>query len=118
VQGWILSGLDGRAQLLNSNTEPVANVGGWGSQIVGLQSGCGAGWQVLASQGRDLNEPDAVQAYEIVNRKPVPVSTPVEFAGPITEMWPLVGGSAAIAISRNLQTAAYEAFRLSVSCGQ
>jgi len=116
--GWVLSGLDGRAQLLNSNAEPVANVGGWGSQIVGLQSGCGAGWQVLATQSRDFNDLDAVQAYEIVNRKPVPVSTPIEFAGPITELWPLSDGSEAIAISRDLQTGAYEAFRLSVSCGQ
>jgi hypothetical protein len=114
----VLSGLDGRAELLNSNAQPVANVGGWGSQIVGLQTGCGAGWQVLASQERDLNEPDTVQAYEIVSRKPVPVSTPIEFAGPITELWPLANGSEAIVISHNLQTAAYEAFRLSVSCGQ
>jgi len=116
--GWLLSGVDGHVQLLNINAKPVAEVGGWGSQIVGLQTGCGAGWQVLASQAGDLNEPDAVQAYEIVNRKPVPVSTPVEFAGPIRELWPLADGSAAIAISRNLQTAAYEAFRLSISCGQ
>jgi hypothetical protein len=118
VPGWVLSEPDGRAQLLNSNAKPVADVGGWGSQIVGLQTGCGVGWQVLASQARDLKETDTLQAYEIVNRKPVPVSTPVEFAGPITELWPLADGSEAIAIARNLQTAAYEAFRLSVSCGQ
>ena len=116
--GWVLSGLDGRVQLLNSNAQPVANTGGWGSQIVGLQSGCGAGWQVLTTQAGDLNETDAVQAFEIVDRKPVPVSGPVEFAGPITELWPLANGSEAIAISRNLQTEAYEAFRLSVTCGQ
>jgi len=118
VPGLLFSGLDGRAQLLNGNAEPVANVGGWGSQIVGLQSSCGSGWQVLATQARDLNEPDAVQAYEIVNRKPVPVSTSLEFAGPITELWPLADGTEALAISHNLQTDTYEAFRLSVSCGQ
>jgi len=94
------------------------DVRGWGSQIVGLQTGCGSGWQVLASQAGDLNIPDAVQAYEIVNRKPVPVSSPIEFAGPITELWPLADGSRAIAIARNLQTGTYEAYRLSVSCGQ
>jgi len=116
--GWVLSGLEGRAQLLNSNAEPVMDVRGWGSQIVGLQTGCGSGWQVLASQAGDLNIPDAVQAYEIVNRKPVPVSSPIEFAGPITELWPLADGSRAIAIARNLQTGTYEAYRLSVSCGQ
>ncbi len=116
--GWVISGLDGRAQVLNSNAEPLANVGGWGSQIAGLQSGCGGGWQVLASQARDSGEPDALQAYEIVNRKPVPVSGSSDFAGPITELWPLPNGSEAIAISRNLQSGAYEAFRISVACGQ
>ena len=115
---WVLIGLDGRALLLNSNGQPVANTGRWGSQIVGLQSGCGAGWQVLTTQAGDLNETDAVQAFEIVDRKPVPVSGPVEFPGPITELWPLANGSEAIAISRNLQTEGYEAFRLSVTCGQ
>jgi hypothetical protein len=118
VPGLLLSGLDGRAQLLNSNFEPVANVGGWGSEIVGLGTSCGDGWQVLASQERGFNEPDSVQAYEIVNRKPVPVSPAIEFAGPITELWPVAGGAEAIAISRNLNTAAYEAFRLSISCSQ
>jgi len=116
VPGWVLSGLDGRAQLLNSSLQPVANVGGWGSQIVGLQTGCGAGWQVLASQARDLSQPDAVQAYEIADRKPTPASSPVEFAGPIMELLPLASGSQALAISRNLQTSTYEAFRLSISC--
>ncbi len=116
--GWILAGLDGRAILLNRNAQPVANTGGWGSQMVGLQSGCSSGWQVLTTQAGDLSEADAVQAVEIVERKPVPVSPPVEFSGPITELWPLANGSEAIAIARNLQTGAYEAFRLSVICGQ
>lgn len=116
--GWVVSGLDGRVLLLNSNAQAVANTGGWGSQIVGVQSGCGDGWQVLTTQAGDLNETDAVQAFEIVERKPVPVSGPVEFPGPITELWPRANGSEAIAIARNLQTGAYEAFRLSVTCGQ
>jgi hypothetical protein len=116
--GWIVTGLDGRAQLLNGKAEPLASVGGWGSQIVGIQSACSGGWQVLASQTQDLNQPDAVLAFEIVNRKPTPVSAPLEFAGPIVELWPLADGPEALAISRNLQTAAYEAFRLSIACGQ
>ena len=116
--GWVVTGLDGRAQVLNSSAEAVANVGGWGSQIVAIQSGCGSGWQVLATQSRDLNETDALQAYELANRKPVPVSAPLEFPGPIIELWPLAGGSEALAIVRDLQTDTYEALRISISCGQ
>jgi hypothetical protein len=118
VPGWVLSGLDGHVVLLNSNAQVVANESGLGSQIVGLPSGCGEGWQMLASQDGDLNELDAVYAFEIVDRKRVPVSGPATFDGPIMELWPLADGSGAIAIARNLQTEAYEAYRLSVSCGQ
>lgn len=118
IPGWVLGGLDGGAQLLAGNLQPVANVGGWGSQMVGLQSGCGSGWQILATQARDLNQADAVQGYEITDRKPVPVSSAAEFAGPVMELWPMADGSQAIAISRNLQTAAYEAFRLSILCSE
>jgi len=72
----------------------------------------------LATQARDLNQADAVQAYEFTDRKPVPVSSAAEFAGPVVELWPMADGSQAIAISRNLQTAAYEAFRLSILCSE
>jgi hypothetical protein len=115
---WLVTGLDSRAQLLNAEGVSLANIGGLGSAIVGLQSGCRSGWQILATQAGDFNDPDAVQAYEVVNHKAVEASVPLEFAGPLTELWPLANGSEAVAISHNLKTAEYEAFRVSISCGQ
>ena len=115
---WLLAGLDGHAQLLNGDGVSLASLSGMGSSLVGLQTGCRSGWQALATQASDFNEADAIQAYEIVNHKAVAASLPVEFAGPVMELWPSANGSEAIAISHNLKTAEYEAFRLSISCGQ
>ncbi len=114
----LLAGLDDRAELLSLNAESVAKIGGWGSALVSLQTACQSGSLVLANRAGDSSEADAVQAYEIVNRKAEAASAPVEFSGPVTELWPVADGSAAIAISHNLKTGTYEAFRLSISCGQ
>lgn len=115
---WLLAGSDGRAHLIEANGAVLATFADWGSSVASLQTGCQDGWQVLASQTGDFGETDSVQAYNITNRKTEAVSAPVEFAGPVTELWPLADGSGTIAISRNLKTSQYEAFRLSISCGQ
>jgi len=114
----LLSGLDERVQLIDSDGTSIANIGGLGSDIVGLQTGCRSGWQFLASATGDRDEPDAAQAYELVNHKAVVASTSVEFPGPVTALWLLSNGSEAMAIARNLKTEEYEAYRLSLACGQ
>ena len=115
---WLLARVDGRAQLLTANADPVASLEGLGSDIVSFSTGCQSGWQVLATSAGNSEESDAIQAYEIVNRKAVAVGTPAEFAGPVTALWPLADGSGAMAIVHNLKSASYEAIRLSITCGQ
>jgi len=115
---WLLTGLDGRAQLLNANAESVGSVEGLGSDVVSIQTGCHSGWQVLASGPGNSDDSDVIQAYEIVNRKAVAAGLPADFAGPLTALWPLANGSEAVAIFHNLKTASYEVFRLSITCGQ
>jgi hypothetical protein len=115
---WLLAGVDGRAQLLDNNAESIAHIGGLGSSLVSIHSGCQSGWQVLASRPGDLKEADVVEAYEIVNRKAVPVGAPVDFGGPVMELWAMDDWHAAIAICLDVRTGSYEAFRLSISCGQ
>ena len=115
---WLLAGVDGRAELLDNNAESIAHIGDLGSSVVSVHTGCQSGWQVLASRSGDLKEADAVEAYEIVNRKALAVSAPVEFAGPVMELWAVDEWHAAIAICLDVRTGSYEAFRLSISCGQ
>jgi hypothetical protein len=115
---WVFAGVDGHVRLIEKGAEPVATWEGWGSNIASLRSGCGKGWQLLATRPGDGTEPDAVQAFEVSGRRAVPVSAPVEFPGAVVEMWPAADGVAVKAISRNLKTGNYEAFSLSISCGE
>lgn len=115
---WLLARTDGRAQLLNANADPVASLEGLGSDIVSFSTGCQSGWQVLATSAGNSEESDAIQTYEIVNRKAVAVGAPAEFAGPVTALWLLADGSGATAIVHNLKSASYEAIRLSITCGE
>ena len=115
---WLLAGADGHARLFGKSPKPLADFEGWGSDLVGLKSGCGNGWQVLVSHAADFTQPDTLEAFEIVNRKVVSVGTPVEFPGPIVSLWLGVGGASATAVVRNLEKQRYEAFALSIACGQ
>ena len=115
---WLLAGLDGRARLYDKTSAPLATFEGWGSDLASIKTSCSGGWQVLVSGPHEYTDRDTVRAFEITNREAVAVSPPVEFAGPITALWSGSSGSSATAVSRNLETGHYEAFTLSISCGQ
>jgi len=115
---WAYAGVDGRVQILDKGPEPVGIIDGWGSDIVGLKTGCGSGWQILATRSGDSTTSDAVQAFEISGRQAVPASAPLEFPGPVTALWAAPDGASAMAATRNTETGKYEAFRLSITCGR
>jgi len=115
---WIFAAADGRAHIYISSSEPALvadqwSTGQWGSDIAAIQTPCGA--RVLASRPTSLDEPDAIQSYEIVNNAPNPAGPALEFSGPITALWS--AGNTATAVSRDLQTGRYAAFSLAPHCG-
>jgi hypothetical protein len=114
----ILSGLDGQALLYEDLPQPIATFTGWGSDIAAITSGCGAAWQVLATRPGDWTQPDAIQAFEIIERQTVAVTQPLDFDGPVMDLWPASGGKSANVVVRNLKTGQYEAYSLSLSCGR
>ncbi|MGA8100586.1 MAG: hypothetical protein WB869_00445, partial [Candidatus Acidiferrales bacterium] len=59
-----------------------------------------------------------IQLYQIGDRQAVAVGQPISFAGPVRALWAASGGDSARAISQNLQTGAYEASSISISCGR
>jgi hypothetical protein len=115
---WLFAEADGQLHAVDGMTDLVVSAGGWGSDIASVKSTCGAGWQVLASNSSDGTTSDAVRAFQFPDRDPVPVSEPVDMGGPVLSLWTEPAGTSAVAVSRNLQTGRYEAFRLAVSCGQ
>jgi hypothetical protein len=113
----VVTGVDGRVHLFDAAGAAAGSFGGWGSDVAAMETGCGAGRQVLATRPGDAGDADAVQAFEIAGRQPVAVSAPLEFTGPVTAIWP-AGPASALAISKDLKTGQYAAFRISLTCSR
>jgi len=113
---WLLAMLDGHTQIFDAWLDPVGTVASWGSDIAGTEANCGGGSQVLATRPGDAGEPDAIQAFAIVNRAASPLTAPMEFAGPVTALWRLSADSA-LAVVRDPLTGRYAAYVITVFCG-
>jgi hypothetical protein len=112
---WLLATVDGPLQALDGAAPGTVNPQHWGSDLASLHSGCGSGWQVLASGDSDSGA-DTVQAFEVPDREPVAVSPPVEFSGNITALWTNKEGNGAVAVSHDSTKGIYEAFLLTLAC--
>ena len=112
---WLLAMVDGRVRLFDESFEPAGDINAWGSDIVGTDARCAGGSQVLATRPGGA-EPDAVQAFAIVNRAAVPLGAPAEFPGPVTALW-VSGQASALAVSKNITTGKYAAYLLTLVCG-
>lgn len=113
-----IAGLDGRTYLFEKSATQAGVIDSWGSDIAGVDAGCGSRRQILTALANNAIERGAIQAFEIVHRKAVAVSAIFEFPGPVTALWPIPAQDAAIAVTRDLKTGKYAAFHLSISCGR
>lgn len=113
---WLMTLIDGRTQIFDNALDPLANISGWGSDVVGISARCGGGSQVLATRATDSNEPDAIQAFTIANRAATPLAPPVTFAGPVTALWPS-STTSALAVAHDPATGKFQAYALTMVCG-
>jgi hypothetical protein len=97
-------------------TKPIFMQGRTVDSYVALAPACGIGPLTLVTGPGDWTEPDFIQAFGLKNQADA-VSEKVQFPGPILALWESEDGKSARAVSRNLQTGAYEASIVSVSCG-
>jgi hypothetical protein len=111
---WVLAGVDGRAQIYDSDFTAVGTVANWGSDIAGTAVRCGAAEPVLATRPGESGE--AVQAWTVADRQAGPAGPPLSMPGPVTALWP--DGDAALAVVRDGTTGNYAAYRLTLACGQ
>ena len=114
---WLFAGVDGALRVTDGINERVIAPRGWGSDVAAVMNGC-AGPQALITQAGDSATPDAVVALDVPEREPQVVSDPLEFSGPITALWTAADGNSVVAVSKNLKTGNYEAYALTVVCGQ
>lgn len=114
---WAFAAVDGQIHFLDGVGDQAFGQLGWGSDIASVRSGCGPGWQILATSNEDVPT-DEVRAFEIPDREPILVSAPAEFDGRITALWADSDSTSVVAIARNSETGKYEAYRLSIDCHQ
>jgi hypothetical protein len=113
---WVLTAVDGSMHLVDGMTDQLIRGGRWGSDLAAVHTSCGTGTQLLVSESGDT-ERDGLRAFEIPDRDPVAVSSAVEFEGRIAALWPEASGNGAAAIVKRKDTGWYEAYRVSISCG-
>ena len=73
---------------------------------------------LLATRPGDWAGVDAVTAFAFVGRRPIAISQPLDFPGPVTTLRKSSDGESSIAVTRSLRTGRYEAYRLTISCGK
>jgi hypothetical protein len=113
--GLLIAGIDGKAQMLeNGALKPVSGTRDWGSDLAALNSGCGAGWQILVS-GSGAASSDSLRAFEIPALEAVPAGAPIEVQGTVTSLWPAPDFRSAIAIVRGANEE-YEVDRVTALC--
>jgi len=114
----VYSQTDGQFTLADgSGLKALAGARDWGSDVVGVQSGCGSGAQLLATASGDGVE-DSLLAYEVEGRDAVAVSPPLPLDGQVTALWPASGPAAATMVLEGGQPLEYEAYSVSVVCNQ
>jgi hypothetical protein len=106
----------GRVPVNLAFTYPVSIPSGRTRTLTTIQSHCGDGTQFLSTGTGDYTEPDLVQALDSAGAA---VSNDLDFPGPVLAVSALVDvPTTATAVGRDLKTGYYEAYRLSISCGQ
>jgi hypothetical protein len=118
---WTFAAVDGSLHLVDGITDQAIRGVQWGSDVTAVHTSCSTGTQLLASEGENFGHGDAdrdgLRAFEIPDRDPVAASAAVEFDGRIVALWPESGGNGAVAIVKRKDTGLYEAYRISISCG-
>ncbi|HLH20808.1 MAG TPA: hypothetical protein VKX45_26520 [Bryobacteraceae bacterium] len=114
---WLLALADGSAGLFDASLDPLgAASGSWGSDVAAAGVRCGGRSLVLASRAGDGRQADALRAWALSDRAVAPISDPLELPGPITALWPAPGG--ATAVVQNAAAGRYQAYSVTVACGQ
>ncbi len=113
----LAAALDAKTYVYDDSGKSEGAIDGWGSDIAGIKTGCGSGWQVLATRPGDWTAVDSLAAYEIVDAKAVATGEPIDFPGPVIGLSPSPGGRTADGVVLDRGAGLYEAYTISLSCG-
>jgi hypothetical protein len=96
----LINGIDGAVEIVeNGAMKPVAGARDWGSDFAVLQTGCGAGTQIVASNsGQD--EADSLRAYELPAQEALAASAPLGMNGSVMALTASHDGKSLLAVVR------------------
>ena len=113
--GAFFGGIDGKVQIWDGPTlKPIAGTRDWGSDFAALNSGCGAGAQIVASSSGEALT-DSLRAYEVPALEAIPASAPLAMEGTVTALWSAPDSNSVFAVVRNAADQ-YEVDRVTASC--
>jgi hypothetical protein len=111
----LIGGIDGKVQLTEGGAlKPVSGTRDWGSDFAVLNSGCGAGAQVLVS-GSGEAASDSLRAFELPAQEAIPASAPLAMDGTVTALWTAPDGKSVFAVVRGAADQ-YEVDRVTATC--
>jgi hypothetical protein len=118
----IVAGRDGRLRFYHDDAKAFLTVAEFGDKFTSIKGGCGEAQQVLVTGRGDQAVSDTVQVLEIHDDTFDLVAPAMTFPGPVTVLRPAsrtmgIPSAAAVAVVRNLESGNYEAYRLTISCG-
>ncbi len=111
----LIGGIDGKVQVLDAGAlRTVSGTRDWGSDFAVLDSGCGAGNQVIAT-GSGEAAGDSLRAYELPAFDAVPASAPLAMDGTVTALWSAADRKSVMAAVRHA-SGDYEVDRVMALC--
>ncbi len=96
----LINGIDGAVEIIeNGAMKPVAGARDWGSDFAVLQTGCGAGIQIVASNSGE-GQPDSLRAYELPAQEALAASVPLGMNGSVMALSASPDGKSLLTVVR------------------
>jgi hypothetical protein len=115
--GLLLNGIDGKVEIAESGIlKTVSGARDWGSDFAALQSGCGAGTQIVVSSSGEAAM-DSLRAYELPAQEAIPASAPMPVEGTVMALWSAPDGKSVLAVVRG-PAGDFEVDRVTVLCDE
>jgi hypothetical protein len=96
----LINGIDGTVDIIeNGVMKTVSGTRDWGSDFAVLQTGCGAGTQIVASNSGE-GEADSLRAYELPAQEALAASAPLGINGSVMALSASPDGKSLLAVVR------------------